>query len=144
MKVFLSAEIPLEVPFHDVDSMGIVWHGHYVKYLEIARTALLRRIGLDLQAMRDHGIVYPIATCDLKYVRPLHYGDVVTVRAELLEYENRVKVRYLITTGDGAVTTRAETTQVAVDLQTRELRFDTPTFLLEAIERMGPNPEGTA
>ena len=60
----------------------------------------------------------------------------VTVRADLLEYEHRIRVRYAITAADGTLTTRAETTQVAVDLATRELRFDTPDFLLDAIRRM--------
>lgn len=133
--VLCNAEIPLEVPFHDVDSMGIVWHGHYVKYLELARTALLRPLGIDVPAMRDHGAVYPIATCTLKYVRPLRYGDTVTVRAELLEYEHRLRIRYRITDAEGAVTTKAETTQVAVDATTGELRFDTPPFIVDALAR---------
>lgn len=131
-----SAEILLEVPFHDVDAMGVVWHGHYAKYLELARTALLRKVGLDLQDMGAHGVLYPVATMTLKYVRPLLYGERVTVRAELLEYENRVRIRYLVHKGDGTVSTRAETTQVAVDAVTRELRFETPDFLQEAVARL--------
>lgn len=43
-----ETSIELEVPFHDVDPMRVVWHGHYYKYLELARTALLRSRGLDL------------------------------------------------------------------------------------------------
>ena len=36
-----ETSVELEVPFHDIDGMGIVWHGHYFKYLEIARTKLV-------------------------------------------------------------------------------------------------------
>ena len=71
----LTAAVTLEVPFHDVDSMGIVWHGHYLKYFEIARTALMRRVGMDLAEMNASGCVWPVVTCEVKYLRPLRYGQ---------------------------------------------------------------------
>ena len=49
MKRFDSqVEVELEVPFHDVDMLQLVWHGHYYKYFELARTQLLRQRGLGL------------------------------------------------------------------------------------------------
>ena len=41
-----EVHVDLEVPFHDVDVLQIVWHGHYYKYMELGRTALLRARGL--------------------------------------------------------------------------------------------------
>ena len=38
-----QAEISLEIPFHDLDPAGYVWHGHYAKYLELARCELLKQ-----------------------------------------------------------------------------------------------------
>ncbi len=38
-------ETLLTVPFHDADMMGVTWHGHYIRYMEIARCELLERIG---------------------------------------------------------------------------------------------------
>ena len=93
----LWAEITLEVPFHDVDAMGVAWHGHYLKYLELARTEMMRKIGLDFQQMKDSGHLWPVVGCQLKYVEALHYGQKVKVRAWVLEYESRLKVAYLIT-----------------------------------------------
>ena len=49
------AEVELEVPFHDIDAMQIVWHGRYVKYLEQARTALMRGLGFDDLAVLRQG-----------------------------------------------------------------------------------------
>ena len=48
----IQAEVEIEIPFHDVDVLGVAWHGHYVKYLEIARCALLDQIdyNYDLEA----------------------------------------------------------------------------------------------
>ena len=122
-----AAEVILEVPFHDVDSMGVVWHGHYVKYLEIARTALTRAMGLDLQEMTAGGFLWPVVVCHMKYVRPLRYGQKVRVRARLDEYETRLKVDYLLTdAATGEVINRAHTIQVALDAATGQLLFEVP------------------
>ena len=37
-------EIDIEIPFHDIDMMEVVWHGHYAKYFEISRYALLEKL----------------------------------------------------------------------------------------------------
>ena len=41
--------IEFEVPFHDIDALKIVWHGNYLKYIDVARTALFRARGLDVE-----------------------------------------------------------------------------------------------
>jgi len=65
----LRIEIPVEVPFFDVDSMDVVWHGHYVKYLELARCTLLERIGHDYRQMKASGYLWPVVDLQLRYVR---------------------------------------------------------------------------
>jgi len=135
MKSFLRSEITLDVPFHDVESMGIVWHGHYVKYLEIARTALIRSIGLDIPQMEAMGCVWPIVSCEMKYVRPLRYGQRFKVRVDLLEHQNRIKMAYLLTDeASGEILNRALTVQVAVKSGSGELLFETPSGLFDHLE----------
>ena len=127
MTLDLSAEVVIEIPFHDVDAMGVVWHGHYIKYLEIARTAMLRRIGLDVPQLKESGFGWFVAECHLKYIRPLSYGMQVCVKATLLEHQNRVKVGYLITdVKTGELLNKAWTTHLAVDSATGELAFELP------------------
>ncbi len=132
----LRAEVTLEIPFHDVDVMGIVWHGHYVKYLEIARTALMRKAGLDVPEMTATGCGWPIVTCELKYIKPLRYGQRVTVEAVLEEYEQRLKVAYVLRDAEsGTRLSRASTVQIAVDMATGEVRFETPETMVAAIDQ---------
>jgi acyl-CoA thioester hydrolase len=38
-----TTEVEITIPFHDVDMMGVVWHGNYFRYFEIAREALLNQ-----------------------------------------------------------------------------------------------------
>lgn len=127
MKPDLSEEVVIEIPYHDVDAMGVVWHGHYVKYLEIARTAMMRKIGVDVSTMQETGYRWFVVECHLKYIRPLHYGMKVRVKATLLEYENRVKVGYLITDANtGERMNKAWTTHLAVNIETGELEINPP------------------
>lgn len=132
----LQAEVEILVPFFDVDSMDVVWHGHYVKYLEVARCALLDRIGHNYVQMRDAGYAWPIIDLQLRYVRGARFGQRLSVRADLMEWENRLKINYLITDAEtGERMTRGSTVQVAVEIATREMLLASPTVFVEAVER---------
>jgi len=136
-KGVLQAEIEFEVPFFDVDSMEVVWHGHYVKYLEVARCALLDKLGHNYQQMRDSGYAWPIIDLQLRYVRGAQFGQRIKVRADLIEWENRLKINYLISAAaTGERLTRASSVQVAVEIASREMQLASPRVLLAAVERM--------
>lgn len=134
MKPDLSHEIEVVPAFFDIDPMEIVWHGHYVKYLELARSALLARFDYDYGAMRASGFAWPIVDMRLKYVRPAQLGQLLKVRAEIMEWENRLRIEYLIRDAKtGTKLNKASTVQVAVDLATREMRYVCPPVLWERL-----------
>lgn len=127
----LSVSVDVEIPFHDVDAMNVAWHGHYIKYFEIARCALLRRFDYDYPQMLASGYLWPIVECHLKYVRPAFYSQQLRVEATLIEYENRIKIGYVICDiSSGKRLTKGYTTQVAVNEATRELQFVSPSIVL--------------
>jgi len=128
-------EVALEVPFHDVDVLQVAWHGHYVKYFELARTALLRQIGYDYPEMKASGYVWPVTKCYLKYVRSAHYAQQLIVRAELVEFENRLKIHYTLRDAVSAEKlTTGYTVQVALDIaDNMALQFVTPPILWEKL-----------
>ena len=128
----LSAEVEIEIPFFDVDPMAVAWHGHYVKYFEVARCAMLRKIDYDYPKMRDSGYLFPVVEIYLRYVSPARYGQVVLARAEVLDYENRLKIGYRITDrASGQRLTKGWSVQVAVDAASLELQFVSPKILIE-------------
>lgn len=132
----LAAEVEVEVEFHDVDAMGVAWHGHYLKYFERARCALLRSFDYDYPQMRDSGYVWPVVDCRLKYVAPSRYAQRLLVRATLSEWENRLRIEYLIRDAkSGEPVTKGYTVQVAVTLAGGELQFASPSALLDRLER---------
>ena len=128
----LSAEVELEIPFFDVDPMAVAWHGHYVKYFEVARCAMLRKIDYDYPKMHASGYLFPVVELYLKYVNAARYGQAVVVAAEILEYENRLKIGYRIRDkASGQRLTKGWSVQVAVDAKTNELQFVSPKVLVE-------------
>jgi acyl-CoA thioester hydrolase len=134
--VLLSASTTLEVPFHDVDAMCVCWHGHYVKYLELARAALLRRFDYDYPQMQASGYLWPVVDLHLRYVKPAIYGQRIIVRADLLECENRLRIAYEIRDeASGKRLTKGQTVQVAVDAATQSLQFVSPPIVGEKLAR---------
>ena len=130
MQPDLSAEIELSPAFHDLDPMDIVWHGNYVKYLELARCALLAKFDYDYPQMRDSGYAWPIVDMRLRYVKTTEFGQRIRIRAEIVEWENRLKIEYLITDVlTGKKINKAYTIQVAVDMQSREMLYLCPDVL---------------
>jgi len=128
----LSVEVEIEIPFFDVDPMQVAWHGHYVKYFEVARCALLRKFDYDYPKMEQSGYHFPVVEIYLRYVNPARYGQVVLAKAELLEYENRLKIGYrIIDKASGLRLTKGWSVQVAIDAKTNELQFVSPKVLLE-------------
>jgi acyl-CoA thioester hydrolase len=129
-----TAEVIIDVPFFDVDAMQVVWHGHYVKYLEIARCELLRSFNYDYNEMSESGYMWPIVDMSIKYVGSALFARKINVRASLKEWENRLRIDYLITDiATGKKLTKATTTQVAIDMQTRQMCFESPAILFEKL-----------
>lgn len=125
-----------EVPFFDVDAMHIVWHGNYVKYLEMARCDFLAAIAYDYNEMRRQGYGWPIVQMQFKYIRPAVFGQKIRVEVAVVEIESCLRIDYTITdVQSGAKLTKASTTQAAVALESGELQFQTPASWLDAVQR---------
>ncbi|WIE51109.1 acyl-CoA thioesterase [Pseudomonas sp. GM17] len=132
----LHADTEIQVPFFDVDTMHVVWHGHYVKYLEVARCALLDKLGHNYQQMRDSGYAWPVIDLQLRYVRGAVFGQKLNVRASLVEWENRLKINYLISDLEtGERLTRASSVQVAVEIASREMQLASPKVFVDAVTK---------
>ena len=124
----------MSVQFFDLDPMQIVWHGNYVKYLEVVRCALLDKIGYNYEQMLESGYVWPVIEMNLRYAGPAKFGQRLLLRAEIVEWENRLRIDYLISDlASGKRLNRASTTQVAVDIASGEMCFASPAILFEKL-----------
>lgn len=128
-----EVSVEFEVPFHDVDILHIVWHGHYYKYMEIGRTALMRSRGLDVADI--HGLGYALLLVDshCRYTYPLRYADRARVDAWFVSVTPRLVVAYRIRNlKDDRCSARGQTILVTTDQEGRLLP-ETPDALLKRL-----------
>ncbi|MDC9580332.1 thioesterase family protein [Xenorhabdus sp. PR6a] len=133
-----TAEVELTVPFHDADPMGVVWHGNYFRYFEIAREALMNQVNYGYREMSESGYVWPVVDAKIKYRASVFFEQKIRIRATIEEFENRLKIAYQVfDAASGEKTTTGYTIQVAVSKETREMSFVSPDMLFE---RLGVKP----
>ena len=125
----------ITVPFHDIDIMEVAWHGHYAKYFEIARCAVLKLIDYDYEQMRDSGFMWPIVDSRIRYVSPAVYDDRLVVAAVIVEWELRLVIKYFVIHHENKkVLTKGQTVQVPLDGETKALCFGRPEILDSKID----------
>lgn len=134
----MAAEVEIDVPFHDVDSAHIVWHGHYAKYIEIARCKLLDLIDYNYRQMEASGFLWPVIDMRLRYAGAIKFQQKIRVRASFAEWEHRLKINYQIFDVDsGRRLTKGYTVQVAVCSASGEMLLASPAVLAERLGIQG-------
>jgi acyl-CoA thioester hydrolase len=129
---YLEQTCLIPIRFHEVDSMLVVWHGHYVAYIEEARRALGRRYGVDYTTFFAHNTPAPVAQMRLDYLAPARLADTLTVTARLFKSEAaKLEFEYEIRRqGDGSLLAFGASLQVFTNLQ-GELLLTLPSFMVE-------------
>ena len=132
-----EARVAIKVPFFDVDPMRIVWHGHYVKYFEIARCELLNKIGYGYKEMEQSGFGWPVIDMHVRYLKSATLGQELFCSAKIVEYEHRLKIEYEIhCANSGDRLTKGHSVQVAVSLGENEVQLVSPQVMLERLGKL--------
>ncbi|MCG1009627.1 acyl-CoA thioesterase [Salinicoccus sp. ID82-1] len=109
------AEKEIQIMYADTDMMGVIYHGNYVKWLELGRMQLIEDIGYDYVAMERAGYFAPVYNVDVTYKKALKYGDRAFVRTWIEENTGiKTVYAYEIVNGAGEVCTEAKTTLIVV------------------------------
>lgn len=77
----------IRVRFSEVDSMRIVWHGNYIKYMEDGRESFGERYSLGYLDVYRHNVMIPLVKINCDYKRPLEYGDIAVVETRYIPTE---------------------------------------------------------
>lgn len=123
----------IKVPFFDLDPMNVVWHGNYIKYMEIARCDLFRKLKYTYDDMKNDGIMYPIAKMDMKYIKSAKFDEEIMVECILQELEPAIIIKYNIYSNNEKIF-KANTMQIGVNFNTGETLYNAPEKLVKAIE----------
>ena len=131
----VSTSVRLKVPYYDVDIMQVVWHGHYLKYFEVARQELFRECGVDLQRyMKEKGYVFPIIRSMVKHIWPLRLDDEFICTAVLKEARVKIVLDFEIKLiSNDKVCTKGRSEQVAVLVPEMEMVFLIPEEIKKAL-----------
>lgn len=129
-----TAEVIIDVPFFDVDAMEIVWHGHYIKYFEVARCEFLRQIDYDYTQMAASGFMFPIVDLRIKYIASATFGSKIKVVVNLVEWQTYLQFNYeIFDLKTMQRLTKGTTKQVAVGRSTGEMCYESPLVLLQKL-----------
>ena len=80
----LEHKMDLDVQIFDTDCFGVMWHGSYIKWLELGRVKLMESKGIKLSKPGDmEGYIYPVVEQNLKYKAPGPYQDNLTLTTVL-------------------------------------------------------------
>lgn len=132
----LEAQVTLITSFQDADPMGVIYHGNYFRFFEEARRAMLEKIDYGYRKMSESGFLWPVIDVQVKYVRAIPYHHEICVKACLSEWENRLRVQYVISDAKtGQRMAQGHTTQVAVGVEDQLMRLASPTVLIERVSQ---------
>jgi acyl-CoA thioester hydrolase len=133
----LKTSVPIQIHFSEVDTLQIVWHGHYLKYFEFARETFALAFGIDYLAAKNNGYALPVTNITTDYKWPLKYGDKAKILVEFVPQDAaKIVYRYTITNQENKVICKAESTQVFTALDSNELQLVFPEYFKKALKIM--------
>jgi acyl-CoA thioester hydrolase len=134
MKAIVEASAEATPQFYDLDPMNIVWHGHYPRFLELGRVAVMDKIRYGYDEMVESGYAWPIIDMRMRYARPMRLAVPVVITAGIIEWENILRIIYSIRERDSKERVmRATTSQVALTITTSEMQWVAPPVLREKL-----------
>lgn len=128
-------ETLIRVRYGETDRMGYLYYGHYPEYFEVARTDMIRSLGISYKEMEDMGIILPVRNLNIAYKIPALYDEQLLVKACLKELpEVKLNINYEILNQKQELICTGNTVLVFVDAASRKLRR-APDFFLEAVRK---------
>ncbi|HEY0031428.1 MAG TPA: acyl-CoA thioesterase [Bacteroidia bacterium] len=128
----LTNTTKVPVRFSEVDALGIVWHGHYLKFFEDGREAFGRQYGLGYLDIYNHQFATPLVKINVDFKKTVKYGDqVIIVTTFIASPAAKILFQYKIyRESDNELVATGESTQVFMNLA-HELHITTPAFFEE-------------
>jgi len=127
-------EIPIRVRYGETDQMGVVHHGNYALYLELARIEWLRKLGISYKKMEEDGIMLPVISLSINFKKSACYDDVIKVKTQLKKRPTAtIEFEYEITNENGEILTTANTVLAFIDMKSKR-PVRAPKFILDSLK----------
>ncbi|MBI2730311.1 MAG: acyl-CoA thioesterase [Sphingobacteriales bacterium] len=89
-----EASTKIRVRYAETDQMDVVYHGNYAQYFEAARAEAIRELGFTYKDMEAMGVIMPIVELHVKFIRPAHYDDLLTIKTILKELPTDHRIEF--------------------------------------------------
>lgn len=134
----LINRVEIKTRFSEVDSMGVVWHGNYVKYLEDGRESFGEEYQLGYYDVFKLGFMTPIVKLNIDYKQMVRYSEKIIIETEYTPTEAaKIIFNYRIfSTINNKIVLSAASTQVFTDIH-GELQLTNPEFYIEWQKKWG-------
>jgi acyl-CoA thioester hydrolase len=129
----LQSETEVLVRFNEADPLGIVWHGHYIRYFEDGREDFGKRFGIGYLDFFRNGFVIPIVNVDCSFKKSLRYGDTVIVETSFIPCDAaKIQFSYrLFNKNTKELVATGNSIQVFLDRAQSSLQLQNPPFFEE-------------
>jgi len=125
----LEAQVSRVVRFEEVDSLRIVWHGHFASFFEDGRTAFGKKYGLGYLDMHKEGFLAPLAQLHFDYHTPMSFGEGFIIKARAIWSEAaKLIFEYEIRGAENRLAVTGYSVQLFTDLNF-QIQMVTPSFL---------------
>lgn len=129
------SEAKIRVRYGETDRMGYVYYGNYAEYFEVARVEALRELGMNYKEMEEGGIMLPVYTLSVKYMKPAFYDDLLTIKTSIREIPKaRITFSHEIYNEKNELLNTGEVTLVFIDTKTGR-PIGAPESFLEKIRK---------
>jgi acyl-CoA thioester hydrolase len=119
-KMYIS-ETTIRVRYAETDKMGYVYYGNYTHYYEVGRVEAMRQLGTSYKEMEDSGIMLPVYTCNIKYLKPALYDDLLVIKTTIKELPTlKILFDYEIFNQKDELINTGNTTLVFIDMATNK------------------------
>jgi acyl-CoA thioester hydrolase len=116
-----TTEIKIRVRYGETDQMGYAYYGNYAEYFEVARVEALRNLGFSYKKLEEEGIMLPVLSYSVKFIRPVYYDDELTIKVTIPEIPMaRIHFNYEVYNEKDELTTLADTTLVFINRKTNK------------------------
>lgn len=121
------------IKFSEVDSLRVVWHGHYVRYFEDGRESFGKHYGLGYLDVYEQGFAVPLVDLQVNFKRVLEYGDSAIIETTFINSPAaKLIFEYkIISENHGYIACTGRSTQVFMAPITKELHITMPPFMEE-------------
>ncbi len=122
----MHVDINITPRYAETDQMGVIYHGNYFTYFEVARTGFFKHFGYSYKLMEERGVMLPVIDVSCQYKKPILYDDEIIVRTTVDTVKGiRIKMKYeIIRTTTKELLATGSTTHAFVDLELKPIRFN--------------------